>query len=510
MKNSYKTFVKLTLALTCTYYAQISLADLKMRKLPNQALPDATMTQPATAPLAQPTVQPDIALPASKLPADGSVQIQQSSPTTKPSVVPVNKLPNVASPVSSPAAPPVSRDMQMVKPVGNVGAQSQAIQITNQKWQDLQSLPDSTVIINKDGSHTSVGDVKNYKQSIEQTFSPKTPVNIVRPLKMVKQSPHTVNIKAVLAEENASAATAITTKSAVLDSLLACTDGCIFSINGKGGNRVIFTPGTAESAAKYVVSGAGFGTRQGSVYLTGGFNKRPILRVDSWRDDQITTYFEAGYAGEQDRNDVKLVVKLSSGKTFESPGNAKFYASRVQTVIGMDKIPDSRMSIEKPRNLTYSKAAQAYEFSYGSNYQTETDLRGFTDTINLTANGLFKPGFDVVWVGASIEQYPENGAIVSDRGCSGSSHTFGESSIAWVGDSIQIKRPMNNYSINPISPGEAAARIAAAAAYVATGGVVGQKGNTDCTSVNRFNAYPHSKVSGIEIVVEGPAGFSPF
>jgi hypothetical protein len=498
MKNTYKTIAKLLLILAGTCHAQTSLADLKLNKPAMQALPDAVITQPATAPV---VVQP-AALPTQTLP-------------TSPVAAPNNGVQIQKAPMALPQSPAQSNGInKAISPVDSLGS-AKVIQLNNKKWEDVQNLPDSTVLVTPDGQRSSIGEVKKYKQEISKSNVVASPIAIkIKTVNLhAKNNNQSVDIKSILATENAAAASAITPaitgkdRGFKVDKLITTCNPCIKGVNGKGGSRLVFTPGTAESAAKYTIGGGGFGAKQGSVYLTGGFNKRPTLRVDSWRDDQITAYFEAGFTSEQDRTDVKLVVKLADGSLVESTGNAKFYATRAQTNIGLDKIPEGRINIDMVPNLSFSKTSNSYEFKQTG---STTYPRGWTDTINTKSQGWLKPGFEVVYADANIEQYAQDAPYVDSQGCAGVTRTIGESGLAWVGDNLQIKRPLNNISMHPtlgVIPAGASAAAQAVTNYL---GLSDKKPEIKCTNVTRVETGYHSMVSNIVLVVEGPAGLSPF
>lgn len=442
--------------------------DLKIKKMKIPPAAEVTNTEPVIKPAVTPTIDSEV----SKLPADNAIEMQKA-------------------------------------PVALPSSQSQEIQITNQKWEDVKNLPDSTVLINQDGSRTTLGEVKAVKQKPAPALTPTlSKKNVLSKAPAINNQ--RVDTESILATENAAASAAIVSTSNTTKDNSAITfncDPCISRVNGKDASRVVFTPGTAESAAKYTISGRGFGARQGSVYLSGGFNKRPTLRVDSWRDDQITAYFEAGFTKELDRKDIKTVVKMPNGSLIESAGNAKFYATRAQTTIGLDKIPDSRIKYDTDSAMKMDKDATSYKFLQIDS--SKPSLRGFTDVINLNNQGLLKPGFAVVSATANIEEYLQNGRYTDKHGCDGSTRSIGENRIAWVGDDLQIKRPMNYLSMNPISATGVEGKFRDAVLASVSLGLFG-KLDIHCTELSRYETGYHSMVSDISIVVEGPVGFAPF
>lgn len=122
------------------------------------------------------------------------------------------------------------------------------------------------------------------------------------------------------------------------------------SIGGVNGQRFTqFTPGT-----RYVITGCGFGSTPGKVYLTGAFPAHNG-RIDlgpywvygtqrswsgHWSDQRIDAQLDAGLAGELDQYNVELVVETSTGQQIQM-GNVSFQAQRAEFMLS--SIPSSAL-----------------------------------------------------------------------------------------------------------------------------------------------------------------------
>jgi hypothetical protein len=114
-----------------------------------------------------------------------------------------------------------------------------------------------------------------------------------------------------------------------------------------GGKYTQFTPGT-----QYGITGCGFGSAPGKVYLTGPFpahNGRIDLGpswvygtqrswTGHWSDQRIDAQLDAGLSGELDQYNVSLVVETSTGQQIQM-GNVSFQAQRAEFMLS--SIPSS-------------------------------------------------------------------------------------------------------------------------------------------------------------------------
>jgi hypothetical protein len=146
-----------TIFLLSASVSQVIAGDLKLKKM--QTIPQDVRMQ---APVALPATQPDVALPANKLPADGSSQMQKT-----PIVLPQAK---------PPAALPNNGAAQVFKPVENFGGAKnlavKTINLTPQlSWNDIKNEPNSSVLVDQNGNKISIGDLKAVIQEASKNRS---------------------------------------------------------------------------------------------------------------------------------------------------------------------------------------------------------------------------------------------------------------------------------------------------------------------------------------------------
>ena len=114
----------------------------------------------------------------------------------------------------------------------------------------------------------------------------------------------------------------------------------IRAINGKK-SGVVFTPDLQFN--HYIITGCGFGTTPGQIFLSGGFpahgGKVPLVPYHAfgtpntpgwgahWTDQQIEAEIDTNIAGELDQNNINLVIQTSNGGQAQANGNS-FYALR--------------------------------------------------------------------------------------------------------------------------------------------------------------------------------------
>lgn len=471
-----------------------------------------------TKPAAQPADIPSVALPASKLPSDEPVQMQ--------------KVPN-AKALPAPAAVTPNGDSAPYQRDNGTGLASKEIHVTAQTaLKDVQVLPDDAVLIAPDGQRKTVGELRqlwqknNTKPKLVAHFVSKAQVKVKRAYKLI-------DTKAIIAAESAAASSSYVVtpkfpdakskitpskieKSNTIKSVLPCKQ-CIYGINGLAGRRVIFTPSRPDAIAKYTILGDGFGNIKGTVTLT-GFNKNPPLRIETWRDDQITMVFEGGFTGEADHDNVDLVVIPPSSKQITKSG-LRFVAARDQTTIDLSRIPDSRLKLQIAQNppiepLMYTRSNDGYSFAtnrYISEGELGSNMGKYTDYIDLKSQGLFKPGFEAVDYWFSYEQY--DAKRDDSDGCMIDYRSSGPLTTGWEGDSIKIDRPMNLTHYHKRTPGTGTSSDEFAwALFFTTGippGTITARPFTQCDEDKETYALS-SAISQIKIVVEGPAGLPLF
>lgn len=264
-----------------------------------------------------------------------------------------------------------------------------------------------------------------------QTAIAKAAIRPALPVSILRQKPGGREDRQILRE---TVAASQATLRAALAGPAGC-EGCIAVVNGKPVDRVTFTPGTEEMAAAYVISGAGFGDTPGSVYLRGGFNTRPELRVDGWSDRRIVAYFPRGLRGEVDQGGVGLVVRLPDGRLIETPATARFVAAREEQVIGFDDIPRASVRSQSDTALTMKQQdGGLYFFGVDSG---ESVKHGYTDRIVLN---FLKPGFE--GVAASTGFCRTDTGDTDQTGGAGGRYVYGQYDLRWDGDDIVIDRAM--------------------------------------------------------------------
>lgn len=114
-----------------------------------------------------------------------------------------------------------------------------------------------------------------------------------------------------------------------------------------GGRFTQFTPGT-----RYVITGCGYGSTPGKVYLTGAFPAHSgrvelgpyyqfgVARTwtGHWSESEIDAQLDEGLAGELDQYNVSLVVETSAGQRIQM-GNSSFQAQRAEFMLA--RIPSN-------------------------------------------------------------------------------------------------------------------------------------------------------------------------
>ena len=98
---------------------------------------------------------------------------------------------------------------------------------------------------------------------------------------------------------------------------------------------VIFTPNPTYNL--YTITGCGFGTVAGKLYLQGAMGVFPAhsgklnFKVRTWSDRAIVAELDPSISGELDQSSVNLVVETSTGGHAQAPGFS-FYAVRGRPV----------------------------------------------------------------------------------------------------------------------------------------------------------------------------------
>lgn len=115
---------------------------------------------------------------------------------------------------------------------------------------------------------------------------------------------------------------------------------------------VVFTPASGKNA--YVITGCGFGTTPGRIYLSAGPSGFPAhsgkitltpQTPSSWTNQTIIANVDPTVVGELDQNNVSIIVVNSSGQQAQMNGNT-FYATRAN--IKLATLPRSSACVMFP------------------------------------------------------------------------------------------------------------------------------------------------------------------
>ena len=115
---------------------------------------------------------------------------------------------------------------------------------------------------------------------------------------------------------------------------------------------VVFTPASGKNV--YVITGCGFGTTPGRIYLSAGASGFPAhsgkitltpQTPSAWTNQTITADVDPTVVGELDQNNVSIIVVNSSGQQAQMNGNA-FYATRAN--IKLATLPRTAVCVTFP------------------------------------------------------------------------------------------------------------------------------------------------------------------
>ncbi len=136
-----------------------------------------------------------------------------------------------------------------------------------------------------------------------------------------------------------------------------CPAPQIHSVNGKN-SGVVFTQDPLYN--DYVITGCGFGSQEGQVYLSGaitGGRINLLVKPNQWSDTQIEAIFQPGLTGVLD-GWPDLIVAPSGGPRAKFP-NCRFYAQR-QSVL-LPTIPQQYVTLA---NVTVGDATHGFGTKY--------------------------------------------------------------------------------------------------------------------------------------------------
>lgn len=131
---------------------------------------------------------------------------------------------------------------------------------------------------------------------------------------------------------------------------MVCTNTGITAVNG--GKFTQFTPGT-----HYIITGCGFGSAPGKVYLSGPFPAHngevdlgPYWQYSEkrtwtghWSDQVIDAQLDPALLGELDQYNISLVVQTSTGQQIQMTG-VSFKAQRAEIMLGT--VPASALGFD--------------------------------------------------------------------------------------------------------------------------------------------------------------------
>lgn len=165
---------------------------------------------------------------------------------------------------------------------------------------------------------------------------------------------------------------------------VACMSSGIAAVNGARFTQ--FTPGT-----HYTITGCGFGSLPGKVYLIGPFSahngridlgpswRYPATRTwtGHWSDQVIDAQLDEALSGELDQDNVVLVVETSTGQQIQM-NNVSFKAERAEFMLG--SIPLSAIGPD-PHN-TFGVAVSPCTSSWVTSHCTVDVLREIGAKVN--------------------------------------------------------------------------------------------------------------------------------
>jgi hypothetical protein len=117
-----------------------------------------------------------------------------------------------------------------------------------------------------------------------------------------------------------------------------CQSPTIFDVNKQTKNAV-FTPQLEFDS--YVIRGCMFGKQQGQIYLVGKFNaQQVILQPQFWSDTEIDARVDPKTSGEQDQQNVTLIVVPAGAAEIKMAG-FEFVAARSNPAVLLNSIPQN-------------------------------------------------------------------------------------------------------------------------------------------------------------------------
>jgi hypothetical protein len=132
----------------------------------------------------------------------------------------------------------------------------------------------------------------------------------------------------------------------------------IATVSGKT-KGTVFSPPTADNGyISYSIRGCNFGDTQGQAHLNGPFAHGQVqLQIELWTDTQILAKVDPTISGEQDQDNVSLVVAPASGPQVQATGFS-FYAAREE--VQLTKIPKSAVTFASISDIKWRDILPQY------------------------------------------------------------------------------------------------------------------------------------------------------
>ncbi len=208
----------------------------------------------------------------------------------------------------------------------------------------------------------------------------------------------------------------------------------IGTVNGQV-KGTIFTPDPTYNL--YTIKGCNFGDSQGQGHLNGPFAHGQVqLQIEFWTDTQIVAKVDPMISGEQDHDNVILVIAPSSGPQAQALG-FKFYAAREE--VELVQIPQSAITLatvsdNKWRDITPEYVTPSDRFPGASARVSRSDGdSSFGAGLDYYDFSGLAPGFTTsnmqlqysVWTASSCYS---GGTLYEDKNFN----------VAWDGDNIRL------------------------------------------------------------------------
>ncbi len=171
-----------------------------------------------------------------------------------------------------------------------------------------------------------------------------------------------------------------------------CQSPTIFEVN-KQAKNTIFTPETEYNA--YVIKGCMFGQQTGKVYLIGKFNAQQVnLDVQFWSDTEIDARVDPKIAGEQDQQNISLIVAPVGTAQIKASG-FEFIAARSNPAVLLNSVPQSWLS-NSGWSGGFTNPTMKYVSPVIAGSNAPMWLAGYSVFVTRSSNKKFSPGADTL------------------------------------------------------------------------------------------------------------------